>query len=324
MFEPQHAGLFFSQPNIDAARQARDRAPLNAAWDYLLSAEPELPLARLQLDGLRWRFDSDTERGAAGVAALDTLLPEVPPDEQPLLAGLQDSVVLAQAIELVRDHPEAASRLPNWCDLLAERSAYLDQRVVEPNIAEVLWQAALWAAAGVVLERDDLFQGAANTFRGAVDDEIHPEGYLPAAVDSGSAAANLSMQLQCVKALVLIAEMGRHAGVELWDYDNRGVSINTAMLYPLYYYFYPDQWRWVKEVFKGGHKIEAETLDEADAEAIFRANCGPLELINRHHGQRPQRAVRMILDDLRPIYDLYGGGLTTLTHALAERRGLFG
>jgi hypothetical protein len=36
--------------------------------------------------------------------------------------------------------------------------------------------------------------------------------------------------------------------------------------------------------------------------------------------------LKPLLEDLRPIYDPYGGGLTTLTHGVAlkpQRRGLF-
>jgi hypothetical protein len=43
-------------------------------------------------------------------------------------------------------------------------------------------------------------------------------------------------------------------------------------------------------------------------------------MLNRRFSSK---LTRPILDDLRPIYDVSGGGLTTLTHAL-PKRGLFG
>jgi hypothetical protein len=56
---------------------------------------------------------------------------------------------------------------------------------------------------------------------------------------------------------------------------------------------------------------------------LFREHAGFLEIIAEHY-KPPLKAIQMIHDDLRPIFDPFGGGLTTLTHAPAPRRGLFG
>jgi hypothetical protein len=109
-------------------------------------------------------------------------------------------------------------------------------------------------------------------------------------------------QIRSVQALVLMAEAAQHAGVNLWDYTVRGVSVMTAVTYVMFYHFRPDKWRWDEGL-------------EAVIPPFFRKHAGFMEMVNRRDN-RP-RDIQMLLDDLRPIYDVYGGGLTTLTHGLA-------
>jgi hypothetical protein len=106
---------------------------------------------------------------------------------------------------------------------------------------------------------------------------------------------------------VLMAEATSHIGIDLWGYSARGVSVVTAASYLLYYYYYPDQWRW-------------DTIAEVEAKYLFEENGAFLEILNRR--TRP-KDLKLLLDELRPIYNL-PGGQTTLTHGLPARKGLFG
>nr|MCU0476272.1 hypothetical protein [Anaerolineae bacterium] len=109
------------------------------------------------------------------------------------------------------------------------------------------------------------------------------------------------------------AEVAAHAGIDLWGYELRSVSLMTAAFYPLYYYYYPEKWKWAE-----GISIDA-------AQQMFRQNAAFLEIINR---RRPNvHAINLIVDELRPIIDPLGGGAVTLTHHPApppKRRGWFG
>jgi hypothetical protein len=82
----------------------------------------------------------------------------------------------------------------------------------------------------------------------------------------------------------------------------------TAAVYPIYYFYVTDKWTW-------------ELLTPAQVQAAFRRHGGYLEIVY----QRAQpRDFRPLLEDLRPIYDPFAGGVTTLTHGLPLKRGWFG
>jgi len=125
--------------------------------------------------------------------------------------------------------------------------------------------------------------------------------------------------LLCVQALTLIAEMAANSGINLWTHDKRGVSVLTAVTYPLYYYFYPEKWPWNGEQWKPSDGVELET-----AQNLFRQHAAFLELAAPRYST-PLKAIQMILDEIRPVYDRDGGGLLTLSHAAPKRkrRGLF-
>lgn len=314
MFNPQHGGLTFNQQAVDQARKHNRRVPFQAAWEYLRADAPHDPLACLLWNAQRWRLDGDQAAGMQAAVDLDSHLSVA--DGASLWEALARSITLAQCIELLRDHP--AHQVDTWRTRLDERVIRLNS-APDPSFVESLWQMALNAAAGVVLEDAARFEGAWSDFRRIVGEGIHPEGYLPQAVERYPEVESLTNQLRAVQALVLCAEIARHAGTDLWGYSVRGVSIITATTYPLYYYFYPEKWPWNGEQWKPSDGVPLET-----AARLFRENSGFLEIVNHHYGARPLKAIRMILDDIRPVYDVYAGGLTTLTHGVPERRGLFG
>ncbi|MEQ8678039.1 MAG: alginate lyase family protein [Aggregatilineales bacterium] len=325
MFSPHHFGLYFTSQQVKNAHKHKDREPFKTAWVTLRDTNPLDPLQALLWNGLRYRFDGKVDAGEFTVSQLENHL-ATHADDVSVWNALAQTLLLAQCMELVRDHPAKSDATEaRWRDLLFERVGGLNNDTNALTFAESVWKSALNMATGVVLEREPIFQQAVDEFKAVIDNEIHPQGYLPRAIDPSSGGQSLLNHLRVSQGLVLMAEMGRCVDVDLWGYANRGVSITTTTTYPLYYFFYPEKWKWVEERYMGGKKVEAEVLGEDESQRMFKNNAGFLEMLNHHYGNQPLRAVQMILEELRPVNDLFGGGLTTLTHGYVEgRRGLFG
>lgn len=298
----QHFGLTFAPDAVNIARTHRSRPPYQAAWTQLEGTRPLNKLSEsVQWAGLRWRFLADSTTDAA-IADLTQLLLNPPDtDAQTLLSHL---LTLAQAIELLRDHPSLHETQRSDC-LTAFRTQ-VDALTAQalPEHAAPRYNA-LVLAAGVVLEDAERLQTAATTYRQQIE-ALHPTGYVPELVEGGSGFAQT---VQYTAGLVLSAEIAQHVGMDLWAYANRGVSAVTAGLYPLYYFYYPEQWPW------------HEGLSEDDTQGALRRHAGYLEMLNAQIG-RPTRALDLVLDDLRPIHDAPGGGLVTLTHGVMRSQGM--
>lgn len=316
MFAPPHYALTFTPKHVSQARKAANRPPFDAAWQRLDrpltggdSLEITLTLA------LRWRFKDDADAAEQAVERLRHLLGEaLPPDPLDALAGM---IPLGQCIEMLRDH--TAGDAAALRDTYNARMTTLEQRHPDdaPTIVQHLWLAAARTAAGIVLEDEARFETGTAALIDAVDNEVHPEGYLRQVVTLGPEARALHSQVLGVQALTLIAEMADHVGRDLWRYEKRGVGVTTATTYPLYYYFYPEKWLWSGEQYR-----PSEGVNEDDARRIFNRHNGFLELANRRY-DKPLHAIQLMLTDMRPVFDRHGGGHVTLTHALPERRGLF-
>jgi len=297
-----HCGLYFDEQRVHYIHKHNKRPPLDAAWSHLFSATPQDNLSRLQTLAFQYRLNADIDSGIEAVKMLPRFDIKMP---------LHDQVVLLQCYELLREHPQQPEV---WSDDLH----IIDEIDKGDDFINQLWRAVVMMAAGIVLEDEGRVASCAAFYKSVISDEIHPEGYLPKAVENYEEQTSLTRQLQAVQALVLMAEMADQIGLNLWGYDVRAVSVLTAVTYPLYYYFYPENWSWNGEQWK-----PSDGVPEEEAKAIFRDHAGFLEISNRRF-DRPLKAIKLILDDLRPVHDLYCGGYTTLTHAKAERRGLFG
>lgn len=301
-----HFGLFFAGDQARAADKHRAREPYQQAW-AMLNGQPPLDLiASTVCNGLRWKLSGDA---AAGQRALENLLQtDFHAPAHHAVEGLRRAVGLAHAIELVRDHPALSAddrgRLMAALDGLSATLA-----VTKPESLPVqAWICALDAAAGVVLDDPARLERGASGYRAIIDHEVHPDGYLQSVVKAQDAFRGT---LYTVHGLIAAAEIARHQGVDLWGHSRRGVSVATAALYPLYYYYYPEKWPW------------DETLTAEDTQPPFKTHAVYLEMLNLHLN-RPTRAIDLILGETRPAFDARGGGLATLTHAIPPRRGLFG
>lgn len=306
-----HCGLYFTKSHIEQAQKARKSQAYAAAWALLDSYQPPDDLARAQHHGLRYRFAGDTQAGEQAIAYLQRHADPAP--GAPYIEAVATLMTQAQCFEMVRDHPAWAQQA-GWLDSFAARLDTIQRPFADLMQVDQLWLNALNLAGAVVLEREALFQQAVAVFQRVIDEDIHPEGYILKAVNLEDEARayygdGLYRMLLSAQALILTAEAAAHAGVDLWAYEQRGVSALTPTPYLLYYYYFPEKWRW------------DEGLLTEPVQALYRRHAGLWDMAQRRVYSVDRR---LLLEELRPVYDVWGGGLTTLTHGDAPRRGWFG
>lgn len=281
--QSKRRGLYFADENLDLARANQHREPIRSALTYLDRASDD-PLAAAQLAGLRYRFFGDVDGAAAAL-------------QMPPAADFRQMLGWLSALDMLRGVPTRPSWQDDW---LAALSARLEDTAALGPLDE-LWRGALLMAAGIVLERGAYFARGQDVYRQAIHTRIHPEGFLKGIVDAPGAAQSYRRQVSGTCALVLMAEMAGHVGVDLWSMDNRGVTPITATAYLLYYYFYPENWKW-----------EAG-LTRAATAALIRRQGAFIEIVHR---RQALPAAEHLLAEQRPMFSAEGGGLTTLTHGI--------
>lgn len=300
-------GLYFTPTAVQTATQRARRAPFKDAFALLDELRPTDPTTAAVAAGFRYQFQQD-ERAAAQVGkwlAGGGGLNVQTADTYGACAAL---MAAGHAYTLVQDTVPAAtaSAWVNAYDARVTPLCAADSSTLAP--LEVIWQMALQVVAGVVLQRGDLFSAGVDVFKQVIAHEIHPEGYMPRLVEN-SAGGGLQRQVLAAQGLALAAEAATHAGEPLWAYDVRGISAKTTAIYAAAYFEYRDTWQW------------DEPPTEAETDAFYREHGAFLEMLNVH--LRPV-VLKATLDKLRPLFSPYGGGLTTLSHGVPQRRGLFG
>lgn len=307
-FRPQHVGLYFTQEHVAAARRDRDREPLRASY-LMLSDREQTGAEMAQWGGLRYRFNEDERAGEKAAQTLMQCIDAPLSEDMTYLDSVAQTIMLAQTFELLRDlRAFAYAEQVRFMNTLQMRVNTLSTSPYKDTQVENLWMALLVMATGVVAEHEDTFKIGVEVFERTISDEVSPRGYITRAVE-GKDGGSLYRQILSASALVLMAELATNAGVDLWSYNVRGVSVVTTALYPIYYFYTPDKWEWDAGISK------------EEGQMLFRRYGGYLEMLNRHTRHRDMRP---ILEDLRPIYDPNGGGLTTLSHGVPVKRGLFG
>lgn len=322
MFQPNHCGLYFTSEHIQQARDHRDAEPFRSAWNVLRQRRQVELLALVQWQGLLYRLDDDAEAGARAVRILqqDDLMPSNPANNIERVAA---ALTQAQGFEQVRDHPAFADA-GDWMQRFRALVDDLNRVAGDWLYSEQVWVNALNLAAGIVLEDEQRFIQAAEVFKGLIRHDVHPEGYIRKAAQ-GQPHESLMQMLLAAQALILTAEMATHAGEDLWAFNERRVSALTPAPYLLYYYYYPEKWRWDAETEGDAVPEEGESRIEPEAaQALYKRHAGMWEMAQKQSWSKDRQ---MLLDDIRPVYDLWGGGLVTLTHATPEpkrkRFGLF-
>ena len=287
----QSSSLFFSTADLQLARDSLQREPVKSAL-AMLDAPPAQPLTRAQILALRYSLRGRHEDGEAALATLRELAPAAD-DTQP--AGHQRALGKLSTLAMLRD-------VPGGEEALAVEIAQLPLAAPADDSLSAYWAAAVAMALGCLQDNEAQCEHAAASYRRAIDQHIHPEGYIRGMVDGENPQAGrhtYERQLSATCALVVIAEMAAQRGLDLWAYDKRAVSIHTAAVYTHYYYHFPERWRW------------GEGLTRAHTEAATRREGACYELVNR---QQPPRGIEALFAEQRPLFCAYAGGLTTLTH----------
>ncbi|MDL1901945.1 hypothetical protein FBR02_14400 [Anaerolineae bacterium CFX9] len=303
-----HCGLFFTQQDILVAQQNLTSPPFSVAWQMLRERQPA-GVESAQMAGFRYRFQDDSAAAEAGISVLVRALSEPPQADRALLEQIGETLMLTQTIEMLRDHPLLADQLET---VFAQLSARIEALAGDPRndtFTEALWVAALRMCAGVVMEQEPWIEEGVSVFRHVIEHDVRPQGFITQAVEGGD-GGGMFRQILSVTALVLMAEAALHAGIDLWRYAVRGVTVSTAAMYPIYYFYTTEKWKWDAD------------LQPDEVQMMFRRYGGWLEMLYK---QTRHKDVRTVLDDLRPVYSAHAGGLTTLTHGVLEKkRGIFG
>lgn len=328
-FQPQHIGLYFGQAEIDNAKSQREtNKDLQTAWQWLLAsagdvikehkpkekdAEPEqVTKAQLTASGqlieaaFRYRFADNEEAGQYAARVLNAGFGLT--DQATLYETITNTLTAAHAFEMLRDVMNA-----NWLQSFISYSDSLLQAYDDASHTEQLWLITLQLVTGVLADDQARFDAAVTKFYRVIDEDIHPEGYIKPVVKDveESEIAFVGMVNACA-ALTLASEAATQAGVNLWQYENRDVGLNTAITYLVYYYFYPAKWRWGED-----------ELTEEQTETIFSQIGAWIDIATYRVNPR---GVELLLEDQRPFFNPYMGGLTTLSHSKTEkrkRRGIF-
>ena len=311
MISPDNYGLFFGEKELALAREQRAAAPLAAAWAQLARppalAERSDALHSLALwGGMRYRLLDDAEAGARGA----TVLRELASDEAASGYERAAGQLLAQA--------QAWGLLWPLLDKdgLALRALWRERWQGLPAPEEYddrAWSLLLRAVAAHLFQEGEGLAASALEFRERLARDLHPEGYWRPVVGEKMGQArpeSFRRQLRTTQAFALLAELAQQGGEALWAAHSRQVSLRTAIAYCAYYHFYPEHWRW-----------EAEPLHEAVAVAAFRQYGAFFELAAR---RAPTRPLPLLLRELRPLFNLYGGGWLTLTHAHSPPKTMSG
>ena len=321
MFQPAHYGLYFSPDQVQQAQNHQDQEPLKTAWARLRQHRAMELIAIVQWNGLRYRFDDDREAGQRAVQILERDGPDLPASGS-YIEQAAALMTCAQGFEMLRDHPDFHQQNA-WLEQFAGQVQRLDHG--DLSYVEDLWANSLNLVAAIVLEQEAWFNQAVERFQAVIRSDVHPEGYIRQAALDGPPGGSINRMLLATQALILCAEAASQAGTDLWAFNHRGVSALTPTPYLLYYYYYPEKWRWEAEI-KGDviPEVNDSGLDLQAVMTLYQNHAGFWEMAQRR-SPLPDRQV--LLDELRPVYDLYGGGLVTLTHAVApgkkRRYGLF-
>ncbi len=303
--KPNRIGLTFNQDHITGTQAKDDSEHIAAAFDFLTDTRDKTPLVHAYLLGLRYRFMNDSGSGDRAIELISQARLDEIHDYRPTI---QDVVAWLNVAEMVRDLPAWQTLESSWLEQHVQPIVdALNQPPEDATLLDGFWLGVLNIGAGIVLNNETIFAKGQEFYQLAIDQYIHPEGYLKGIVEDGDETVTNTYQKQVsgVAALTLMAEMAEMAEVDLWGMNNRGVTPITAATYTLYYYYYPEKWKW------------EENLTLEAVEPIMKTDGAFIEIVNR---RSPLRAIEQLFEDQRPMFNVYGGGLTTLTHGAPAPR----
>lgn len=310
--QPEHLGLYYNQNLIALFHTQRDSELIHNTINHLTSLTLDTALENAHLSALRYRFLDDLE---AGQHAIDLIKQVDWSDIRPTyIENVQRTLAWLHIFEVVRQHPGLNNLHMRWLENFLEQYNRLTSLPDDTHLVDELWLNALNIATSIAFEDDELFENTVIVYQSYIDNHIHPEGFLKGVVDVEETTDTFLSQVLGTSALVLTAEMGTRAGVDLWSLNNRGITPVTASTYIMYYYYYPEKWKW------------EENLTAERVESVVQLEGAFIEMVHHHS---PMRGIDPLLEEQRPVFGVYSGGLTTLTHGVSapsrkKRFRLFG
>ena len=314
----QHQGLYFGSTQEKFIREQHEKNPILREAFGWLRAKPGEPIRAAQPDdedpfvsrykpeltqievGLQAAFCSHflADQSAAGL--IPGLLGSALHDQATLLESLMHGLTIAQTYEMTRSQIKISE---SWVLQYTEYVRGLLESE-KTSFLEEIWMIPLQIALATLTEDEALLADGAAQYRHIIDSTFHPEGFIGPAVQDPEGDTYEAMTL-ALAALTLAAEAATQSGVDLWDYENRGVGISTAAAYLTYYYYYPEKWRW------------ADALTAEKTRAIFQKHGAFMEILTY---RVYVRGIEMMFEEQRPFFGAHMGGLTTLTHTAFQRK----
>ena len=222
-------------------------------------------------------------------------------NEQALYQAGWEMLVMAMAAGMLDDYPgwESGEKRA-FQDWLNERTWYIIARNDSLNNHQY-WMAAQAAAVGIVSNDSGLLKWAVAVYRKAIAADISEDGHMP----QETARGELGMFYQnfALEALVLVAEMAEHQGIDLWDYSFKGKDLKLAIDYLFNFLDAAQEWPWSEK------PQDTEFL----APGQEGKKIGWFEIAYRHYRDP---IIAQHLSKQRPIFSRRTGGMTTLTHGL--------
>ena len=211
-------GLFFGADDLQLARQSRDDPAIRSALD-LLEAPMSQPLDAACLAALRYQFYGEAESAAVAIQLIQSA--ELNADLARARDGCKLLMGWLSVIAMLRQHQSWPALRDQYRALYA---AAIGNAPAADDPLDGLWLGALQLAVGVVFGDERALESGADAYRHAVHKVIHPEGYLRGIADIPDAADGYAAQVSGTCALVLMAEMAAQTDLDLWSYNNRGVT----------------------------------------------------------------------------------------------------
>ena len=331
-----HEGLFYDEQHIALVKENLDKPPWRLAIqvlqskadDYLdLTPQPirgewfvpspfEAPLA--QDEAVRpleestnamivlaqfYLFSGDEKyaRKAAQIANAWTGSLMNLANEQALYQAGWEMLVMAMAAGMLDDYPgwESGEKRA-FQDWLNERTWYIIARNDSLNNHQY-WMAAQAAAVGIASNDPGLLKWAVAVYRKAIAADILADGHMP----QETARGELGMFYQnfALAALVLVAEMAEHQGIDLWSYSFKDKDLKLAIDYLFNFLDAAQEWPWSEKPQDMGF------LDPGQE----GKKIGWFEIAYQHYRDP---IIAQHLSRQRPIFSRRTGGMTTLTHGL--------
>ncbi len=292
-FVPEPIHGYWEVPNFYKDRDGRDVAvkPLEDSTNAMMALSQQFLFSREEEFALKAVEIADAWTGSLMDIA----------DGQAVYQAEWELMVMATAMGMVDGYggwsPDRRAAFEGW---LNERTWHLIGRDNSTNNHRY-WLGAQAAAVGVLTEDGGMFQWAVEVYKEAVGHDIAPDGHMPQETARGE--RGIFYQNFAIEPLVLIAEIARRQGVDLWGYSFEGRDLKLAIEYLFGFLDSPEQWPWsdrgqdmsFMDPGKGGKKI-----------AWF-------EMAYYHYRDS---MFEKYLQVQRPMYSRRCGGMTTLTHGL--------